>query len=250
MHALDHSRILVVGGAGFVGSSLVKELIGTSSAYILIVDDLRCAERFSVPLSTRVDFIDGDFNSEHVRRRLPANFNYVFHLSPRPDDTLATIERGANRGRAIIQVRFENVYGPGEILGAGRHATSETLWRNSIPSFIYHALKKMPLQVSDSGEKRKFSYVRDVVRGLMQCAVNGDAGKTYNLTGDEEMTMRDLARLINELASNPIAVEPIRNVGRVDLRDGLKQTIQWTRVNLSLIERCIAKHELARPLAA
>ena len=32
-------------------------------------------------------------------------------------------------------------------------------------------------------------------------------------------------------------------VARTSLRDGLRRTIEWMRVNLDLIDRCVRKHE-------
>ena len=47
----------------------------------------------------------------------------------------------------MVKARFQNVYGPGEILGAGQwRGTSATVWRNVIPTFLYRALKRMPLK--------------------------------------------------------------------------------------------------------
>ncbi len=45
-------------------------------------------------------------------------------------------------GLPTVQARFQNVYGPGEILGAGRwRGTSATVWRNVVPTFVYRALQ-------------------------------------------------------------------------------------------------------------
>ncbi len=42
----------------------------------------------------------------------------------------------------VVKARFQNVYGPGEILGAGVwRGTPATVWRNVVPTFIYRALK-------------------------------------------------------------------------------------------------------------
>ena len=41
-------------------------------------------------------------------------------------------------GLPAVRARFQNVYGPGEILGAGRwRGTPATVWRNVTPTFIY-----------------------------------------------------------------------------------------------------------------
>ena len=55
--------------------------------------------------------------------------------------------------------------GPGEILGAGRwRGTPATVWRNVTPTFVYRALKGLPLQLDNGGvASRDFVYVEDVV---------------------------------------------------------------------------------------
>ena len=68
MQAFDESQVLVVGGAGFVGSNLVRELVATSSAQVLVVDNLLSAERFNIPESSRVEFIEGSITHDPVLR--------------------------------------------------------------------------------------------------------------------------------------------------------------------------------------
>ena len=168
-----------------------------------------------------------------------------------------------------VRARFQNVYGPGEILGAGRwRGTPATVWRNVIPTFVYKALKREALPVEGGGEStRDFIYVGDVVRGLVCCAHKGVTGDVYNLASGVETSILELAMLINELTRNP---KPIRVLPRRDwdqsgrrfgdpqkarrelgfegltpLRDGLEATIDWTRDVLSLIETNISKHAAA-----
>jgi nucleoside-diphosphate-sugar epimerase len=41
----------------------------------------------------------------------------------------------------FVRARFQNVYGPGEILGAGQwRGTPHTVWRNVTPTFVWKAL--------------------------------------------------------------------------------------------------------------
>src|SRR5438045_1795136 len=81
MQAFNHSQVLVVGGAGFVGSNLVRELIATSSANVLIVDNLLSAEKFNIPKSSNVTFIEGSITQDAVLHSLPHKLDYVFHLA-------------------------------------------------------------------------------------------------------------------------------------------------------------------------
>ena len=166
----------------------------------------------------------------------------------------------------IVRARFQNVYGPGEILGAGKwRGTSATVWRNVTPTFIYRGLKQWPLIVENEGmANRDFIYVDDIVKGLMLCATVGVPGEVYNLASGKETSILDLATLIKRLTgnTNPIQYGPKRDWDRssrrfgstakskrelgfeakTSLNEGLDQTIGWTRQNLSLIEACIQKH--------
>jgi nucleoside-diphosphate-sugar epimerase len=166
----------------------------------------------------------------------------------------------------VVKARFQNVYGPGEILGAGRwRGTPATVWRNVTPTFIYRGLKQMPLTVENQGiATRDFIFVEDIVRGLMLCATEGAAGEVYNLASGAETSIGELAQLVNEQTNNPTPVEYLpprawdhsgkrfgstekskRELGfepQVSLEEGLARTIEWTKENLSLIDACILKH--------
>ncbi|MCG6534199.1 MAG: NAD-dependent epimerase/dehydratase family protein [Syntrophales bacterium LBB04] len=165
-----------------------------------------------------------------------------------------------------VRARFQNVYGPGEILGAGQwRGTPATVWRNVTPTFVYKALKREALPVQ-GGEipSRDFIFVEDIVRGLMLCALNGAPGDMYNLASGVETRIVHLATMINELTGNPTPLQllPMRDWdhsgkrfgstvksrdklgfhAEEPLREGLMKTVEWTRQNLPLIESCINKH--------
>ncbi len=169
-------------------------------------------------------------------------------------------------GLPTVRARFQNVYGPGEILGAGKwRGTPATVWRNVTPTFIYKALKNTPLPVENHGiATRDFIYVGDICRGLIACALKGIPGGVYNIASGKETSILRLAKLINELTGNTagfhyLPKRPWDNSGRrfgstekalrelgfkasVSLRVGLGETIEWTRHNISVIEQCIEKH--------
>jgi UDP-glucose 4-epimerase len=338
---LEGSRILVVGGAGFVGSNLVRALLERGPREVLVVDNLLSSERENLPDDDRVRFVEASINDNDVLAALPHDLEYVFHLStyhgnqssmadPLADhehNTLTTLKlyealkdhgrlervvyasagctvaektfEGASatqedapvslyldspyqiskiigeyysnyyrqrHGLPTVKARFQNVYGPGEVLGAGRwRGTVNTVWRNVTPTFIYKALNHEALPIENGGiASRDFIYVGDMAQGLLACATNGRPGEVYNLASGAETTIRELAELINELTGNPtpIALAPARDwdhsgqrfgstdkarreIGfeaTVPLREGLERTIEWTRENLDWIDGCIAKH--------
>ena len=175
-----------------------------------------------------------------------------------------------------VRARFQNVYGPGEVLGAGQwRGTPATVWRNVTPAFVYRALKQQPLTVENEGRaSRDFIFVEDIVRGLALCALEGRAGDVYNLASGRETTILELAQTVNRLAGNqaPLAFAPRREwdhagrrfgstdkakrmlgfEARVGLEEGLQRTIGWTRANLAFIESCMDRHKvhLENPKAA
>jgi nucleoside-diphosphate-sugar epimerase len=337
------SRLLVVGGAGFVGSNLVRLLLAEGAEHVLVVDNLLSSERENLPADPRVELCEASIADDDVLAALEDEFDVVYHLAtyhgnqssianPLEDHennlitTLRLYERlkdfrqlrkvvysasgctlaphevydeaeavsedgpvpldldspyqiskvvgefysvyyHRQHGLPTVRARFQNVYGPGEVLGAGRwRGTPATVWRNVTPTFVYRALKGLPLELDNGGvASRDFVYVEDVARGLAACAERGEPGDVYNLASGVETTIRRLAELVLELSdsASELAIAPrrpwdhsilrfgspekaYRELGfeaQTSLEDGLRMTIEWTRENLDFIERCIAKHE-------
>jgi UDP-glucose 4-epimerase len=339
---LNSASLLVVGGAGFVGSNLVRAALDGGAGRVVVVDNLLSAERENLPSDSRLELIEASIADDRVLAELQDEFDYVFHLAtyhgnqssianPIADHdnnlvttlklferiksfertrkvvysasgcTLAphevydqatpTTEDGPvpldldspyqiskvvgefysvyyerQHGLPTVRARFQNVYGPNEVLGAGEwRGTPATVWRNVVPTFIYRALKGLPLTLDDGGvASRDFIYVEDVARGLLACATKGKPGDVYNIASGTETTIRKLAELILELtgSTSELEVGPRRpwdhsvlRVGSpkkaaeqlgftagVGIEDGLQRTIAWTRENLQFVEQCIAKH--------
>lgn len=333
--------MLIVGGAGFVGSNLVRLVREQSPSRIVIVDNLLSADVSNVPEGDDIDFRLGSIADDAILENLPGDLDYVFHLAcyhgnqssiadPLADHannnitTLKLFERLKNMrslrkvvyaaaGCAVaektfdgaaatteaapvslfhdspysisklvgemygnyyftryqlpfVKARFQNVYGPGEILGAGRwRGTVHTVWRNVTPTFIWKSLHGEALPVENGGiASRDFIFVEDMARGLMAAALRGEPGEIYNLASGIETTILELAKRINDLAGNktPIALTPARDWDRsgqrfgdpskaavelgfkaaVSHREGLQKTVEWTRANRERILRIMAQH--------
>jgi len=79
------THILVTGGAGFIGSSLVEELIKDRKNFIVVVDNLQTGSRDKLPVSKydNLKFIQCDVNHEDEITSVfhTFSFDYVFHYA-------------------------------------------------------------------------------------------------------------------------------------------------------------------------
>lgn len=331
MISLEKTKVLVVGGAGFVGSNLCHHLLEAHAlAELWIVDNLLSSNISNVPEDPRVRFLFGSITKDKILHSLPRDSDVVFHLAcyhgnqssiadpladhenntltslklfdtlkdfralkkvvyaaagcavaektfddakPTPEDAPVSLFHDSpysiskligemygnyyfqRHGLPFVKARFQNVYGPREILGAGRwRGTPHTVWRNVIPTFIWKALHQEALPLDNGGQgSRDFIYVDDIVRGLISCAQKGTPGEAYNLASGVETTILELANLINKMTGNPTlhdlrpprdwdhsgkrfgdtakSLEKLGFQARTQIKEGLEKTIAWTRVN-------------------
>lgn len=336
-------KILIIGGAGFVGSNLSYYLLNNyCPKEIWIVDNLLSSEICNIPNNHQVKFVQGSIADNYILNQLPNDLEYVFHLAcyhgnqssianPIADyenNTLTSLKLFefiknfknlkkvvyAAAGCAVaektygdarpttedepvslfhdspysisklvgemygnyyyktfdlpfVKARFQNVYGPREILGAGRwRGTKHTVWRNVIPTFIWKSLNNDPLLLDNNGKgTRDFIFIDDIIKGLIACAEKGKNGEAYNLASGTETSINDLAKMINNLTGNntPIILCPARDWDRsgkrygctqksknqldfratINLDEGLRKTILWTKENNELIANTISKHK-------
>jgi ADP-L-glycero-D-manno-heptose 6-epimerase len=92
MSDLSHSRILVTGGAGFIGSALIWELNRRGAENIIVTDLLEESEKWRnlVPLRFN-DYLEADDLRPRLQAGAFGKFDYVFHLGA----CSATTERDA-----------------------------------------------------------------------------------------------------------------------------------------------------------
>ena len=339
---LKDSKILIVGGAGFVGSNLCSLIIKNyDPKYILIIDNLLSSTADNIVRNKKIKFIYGSIISDEILFQIPEDIDYVFNLAcyhgnqssiknPIEDhnnnllpnlklynhiknfpNLKAVIYSAAGCAVAsktykkatptfesdnvdlfqdspysisklvgelygnyffkqfdlpFIKARFQNVYGPKEILGAGSwRGTSHTIWRNVIPTFIWKSINNESLKLFNGGEAtRDFIYVEDISKGLVDIAQKGKPGESYNLASGFETSIKDLAILINKFTGNKRDLDllPKRNwdnsgkrfgstiksknelgfTASTSLEKGIQKTIKWTKDNYSDIQKHIEKH--------
>ena len=74
-------NILVVGGAGFIGSNLVHQLLEHDPREIVVVDNLISSDQSNIPQDVRVRFVYGSITNDGILAALPDDLDYAFHLA-------------------------------------------------------------------------------------------------------------------------------------------------------------------------
>ena len=316
--------VLVTGGAGAIGSNLVKALNSFETREIIILDDLSSSYTWNIPTGPKISFIKGSILDHE---KLDASFMHkpdiVYHLAAHfanqnsvdhPEKDLMVngmgilnvlkwaqklgVERfvyassgcgiyGADSKMPfeehdvsmklytpyqvtkmlgelytnyfynlydlpIVNARFFNSYGPGEVPGR---------YRNVIPNFFLWSMQGKPLPITGTGqETRDFTYVGDIVNGLLSIAHYEDAiGEAFNLATGREIGIGELARWINELTGNDAgiefkerrnwdkknrllaSIEKAKNVlcyePKMNFREGLEHVYSWFVDNLENIKK-------------
>lgn len=77
---LRDKNILVTGGAGFIGSHLVEELL-KYDCHIKVLDNLSVGKLDNIPLSLKIEFIKQDIRELRWYQKLFDGIDYVFHLA-------------------------------------------------------------------------------------------------------------------------------------------------------------------------
>lgn len=289
--------ILVTGGAGCIGSNLVKKLSILGAKTVIILDDFSSSYRWNIPQANNIMFVEGDIlNDEMLKRVFKCKPEYVFHLAahfanqnsvenPKTDlmvngmGILKVLEYSQMTGiqrfvfassgcgvygldsempfreenisiklhtpyqltkllgelytnyfnnlynLPIVNARFFNVFGPGEVPGK---------YRNVIPNFFYWAMHGDALPITgDGSETRDWTYVEDIINGLLAMGVKEEAvGEAINLGSGKETKVVTMAENINKLTSNNGGIKYIE-CRNWDVKKRLLSSIEKAQVLLN-----------------
>ncbi|TKX67642.1 NAD-dependent epimerase/dehydratase family protein [Halorubrum sp. GN11GM_10-3_MGM] len=151
----------------------------------------------------------------------------------------------------VANARFFNSFGPGEVPGK---------YRNVIPNFFYWARHGRPLPITGDGtETRDWTYVGDIVDGLLRMAVAEDAiGESFNLATGQDTEVIEMAQMINERVNDSAGIDFMERrdwddkpeiVGSIEksqrildyepttsFADGLDEVHEWFEANSDRIE--------------
>ena len=77
---MNLGKVLVTGGAGFLGSQLVNRLLPISE-HIYIIDDLSTGNLAAVPKSEKVSFYKESITNEKLLEEILPKVEYIFHFA-------------------------------------------------------------------------------------------------------------------------------------------------------------------------
>ncbi len=265
-----NKRFMVTGGAGFIGSAVVRHLIETSAHEVCVVDKLTYAGNLdnlaSVASDRRYQFKQADICDARAMRQICESFrpDIIMHLAAEShvdrsiDAPGAFIETNVVGTYVLLQsardywqklepteqaqFRFHHVstdevfgslgpdglfqetspYQPNSPYSASKAASDHLAraWHHTfgvpvllsncsnnygpyhfpeklIPLAILNALEGKPIPVyGDGGNVRDWLFVEDHASALVQIALLGRPGESYNVGGTSEATNLDVVRRI------------------------------------------------------
>lgn len=302
------STYLVTGGAGFIGSHLVDELL-RRGARVRVADNFSTGRRENVPPS--VEVVAGDLADESIARRAVSGCEFVLHQAAIPsvprsvsdpvgshranvDATLNVLVAARDAGvRRLVFAGSSSVYGNAPTLPkheamppaplspyALQKFTSEQYCRlfaslygletvttryfnvfgprqqpgspySGVISLFVDALShgRAPHVHGDGGQTRDFTYVGDVVQGVLACCEKPHvSGEVINVAAGGRVSLRELIDTLQRILGT--AIEPtfgppregdvrdsqadIEKARRLlgfepvwSLEDGLRKTVEW-----------------------
>jgi nucleoside-diphosphate-sugar epimerase len=311
------ARYLVTGGAGFIGSHLVEELIRRGET-VRIADNFSTGKRENLPANATVDLVEGDLADPAVARRAVEGCDYVLHQAAIPsvprsvkdpltshranvDATLQVLlaarDAGVNRvvyagsssaygntavlpkredmkpqplspyalqklvgeqygqlfsklyGLETVTIRYFNVFGPRQDPGSPY---------SGVISVFVKALNegRPPTIYGDGKQTRDFTYVADVVQGVMlACHAPKVAGEVINVACGGRVSLLELLRSLQLILCQnvqPVFAAPREGDVRdsqadifkarqllgfspsVTFEEGLRRTVAWYRTSAEL----------------
>ncbi len=190
--------------------------------------------------------------SENIPLMLPNSLNprYSYGGSKIVSELIA-FNYGRDHFRKVQVFRPHNVYGPDMGL------------KHVIPQFILRAAKVLaggqgPYEFVIQGEgqeTRAFSYVDDVVDGILTMYEKGKHREIYHIGNDEEVSIRELVGRVGEVMGGKLTILPtqapegatprrcpdiskMRKLGyspKIYLKEGLSRTVAWYLANSGFV---------------
>jgi nucleoside-diphosphate-sugar epimerase len=271
---------LVTGGAGFIGSHLVEELVRRGER-VRVADSFITGKRENLAHVSGVELVEGDLADFAVAQRAVAGVDYVLHQAAIPSvprsvqdpitSNRANIDASVNVLVAARDARVKRVVYAGSSSAYGNTPTLPKVETMATAPLSPYALQKLvaeqycqmftrlygletvtiryfnvfgprqdpsspysgvislfiralaegraPTIYGDGGQTRDFTYVANVVDGVLRaCAAPDASGEVINVATGGRISLNELFRVVKGLTG--AAVEPIYAETRAgDVRD-------------------------------
>ncbi len=142
---LTNKKVLVTGGAGFVGSNVVRKLVQHHNCKVTVLDDLFTGEK-SFLQGLDINLVEGSVCDVKLVNELVASVDVVFHMACR------NIIVSNSNPREDLEV---NVVGTFNVLEAAKNNKIEKVVYTSTAS-VYGSAKVLP--VTEDAEKEFLSF--------------------------------------------------------------------------------------------
>ena len=245
-------RVLVTGGAGFIGSHVV-EMLERSGRDVTVLDDLSTGKRANLD-GRKARFVHGSILDPVAVADAFTDVDRVVHLAALPSvarsverpldshhacatGTLMVLDAARQRGARVVYAgsssaygdqqapskredlredplspyaaaklagelycrSFARVYGLGVVVTRffnvfGPRQPADSPYSGVVAAFCRALLDRRAVRIDgDGGQARDFTYVEDVVAGVVQCLDATSPGcSTVNLAYGQSTTVRDL----------------------------------------------------------
>ena len=241
---MNYGNVVVTGGAGFLGSQLVRRLLPLCKQ-ITVVDNLSTGRRDSLPAASHLRFVEGSITDEKLLAGLLPGTDVIFHLAcanlvQSGEDMDHDFQTNLFGGYLMLKLASElcpqlsrfvysstaSVYGNAE-----RIPTPESYYRISLPYSaskfgvehycqVFHEMKQLPVvtvrfsNVYGPGQIPSNPYcgvVSKHMEALMKqepLVIYGDGLQTRDFTYVEDAMDALLA-----VTDNPAAIGKVYNIG-------------------------------------
>jgi len=169
------SRILVTGGAGFVGSFIVEQLLEKGVEEIVVIDNLFRGSRENMGKaleSDHVKLIEGDIRDRELVDKSTKGIDYCFHLAA------LRITQCAAEPREALEVMYDGTFNVLE--ASAKHNVKRVLFSST--ASIYGQADSFPTDEMHHPYNNRTLYgSAKIANELMLRSFNGMYGLNYNI---------------------------------------------------------------------
>jgi nucleoside-diphosphate-sugar epimerase len=233
--------ILVTGGAGFIGSHLVRRLVG-DGARVRVVDNLSTGKAVRLEsLGSKIEFIDGDLSVESVACKAVEGVEFVLHQAAVPSVQRSVVDPiGTNKAnvtatlnlleacrktkvRRVVYAASSSAYGDTEVLPKQEDMPPSPLSPYALQKFVgeryckvYHDLYGLEtvslryFNVFGPAQDPNSEYSAVIPKFIMNLLAN----QSITINGDGEQS-RDFTFIDNVVEANLLALTATNAAGQM-----------------------------------